>query len=209
MTTTDLRPQDVEAKERLAAAAGAALLVAGLILVTVVLPAEYGIDRFGTAEMLGLMALSEARSTDTTAGAGATASRSGPIKPAVAQSALYKVDSIEFRIGPREGFEYKYRIEKDGGMVYAWMATGTLQYELHGEPDGAAPDVFESYEIEKRDRASGSFVAPFSGIHGWYWENQSDTPVTLKLTAAGFFSSATEYRDEKPLPARQLADVPR
>jgi hypothetical protein len=153
------------------------------------------------------MALSEARSAEASTGAARDSARADPVEPALAQSGVYKVDSIEFKISPREGFEYKYRIEKDGGMVYIWTATGSLMYEFHGEPEGAPPDVFESYEVRDGDRASGSFVAPFSGIHGWYWENQTNQPVTLKLTSAGFFTSATEYRNEKPLPARTLSDV--
>jgi len=26
-------------------------------------------------------------------------------------------------------------------------------------------------------KMKGSFTAPFDGSHGWYWENESDTPV--------------------------------
>ena len=45
--------QTVDMKQRLAIAAGAALLVAGLILVTCVLPAEFAIDPLGTGAKLG------------------------------------------------------------------------------------------------------------------------------------------------------------
>ena len=31
------------------------------------------------------------------------------------------------------------------------------------------------------------FHAPFSGIHGWFWENRGLTTVTVKLNASGFF----------------------
>ena len=37
-----------EARERIAVAAGAALLIAGLVLVAFVLPAEYAVDPIGT-----------------------------------------------------------------------------------------------------------------------------------------------------------------
>ena len=47
------------ARERIALAAGAALLVAGIILVVAVLPAEYGVDPTGIGRRLGLTAMSD------------------------------------------------------------------------------------------------------------------------------------------------------
>ena len=44
MTPALDREQTTEARQRLAVAAGAALLVAGLVLVMFVLPAEYAVD---------------------------------------------------------------------------------------------------------------------------------------------------------------------
>ena len=49
--------QTLEARQRLAVAAGAALLGAGLILVMFVLPAEYGVDPLGTGARVGLLDL--------------------------------------------------------------------------------------------------------------------------------------------------------
>jgi hypothetical protein len=34
---------------------------------------------------------------------------------------------------------------------------------------------------------AGTFVAPSTGIHGWFWENQSLEPVTIKLVSSGFY----------------------
>ena len=42
--------------------------------------------------------------------------------------------------------------------------------------------------------ATGSYTAPFTGIHGWYWQNRTDKPVTLKLSATGFFTESQEFR---------------
>src|SRR6185436_20594344 len=58
-TQTDVGGQAVVARERIAVAAGAALLVAGLILVIAVLPAEYGVDPLGVGRKLGLTAMSD------------------------------------------------------------------------------------------------------------------------------------------------------
>ena len=49
--------ETTEAKNRLAVAAGAALLGAGLILVMFILPAEFGVDPLGTGARTGLLDL--------------------------------------------------------------------------------------------------------------------------------------------------------
>jgi hypothetical protein len=38
-----------------------------------------------------------------------------------------------------------------------------------------------------KDQSHGTFVAPSTGIHGWFWENQSLEPVTIKLISSGFY----------------------
>src|SRR5688572_5225285 len=57
MTMASEFDQGVVAKQRLAVAAVAALLGAGLILVMFVLPAEYGVDPLGTGAWVGLTEL--------------------------------------------------------------------------------------------------------------------------------------------------------
>jgi hypothetical protein len=41
---------------------------------------------------------------------------------------------------------------------------------------------------------SGTLMAPFSGIHGWFWENTGDRPVTVTLASAGFYTLSHEFR---------------
>jgi hypothetical protein len=43
--------------------------------------------------------------------------------------------------------------------------------------------------------ASGTFVAPTPGIHGWFWENPGTSLITITLKTAGFYTTSTEYRD--------------
>ena len=155
-----------------------ALVVAGLLLVTVVLPAEYGIDPLGTGAALGLVALADARP--------------GAIS---AQPAAFKRNAAEFILGPYEALEYKYRIEQGGGMVFSWQATGDVLYDFHSEPDGGPAGYAESFDKERGNQRHGTYLAPFSGIHGWYWENPGRTPVTITLTTSGFYSKAEEMRD--------------
>jgi hypothetical protein len=163
---------------RIVAATAVALLVAAAILVVAVLPAEYGIDPLRTGRLLGLTALSQ----------GAT----GAIAP---QPAQYKLDSNEFVLGPYEFIEYKYRIEQGGSMVFSWVATGPLIYDFHSEPDGAPEGYAESFDKQQAPQAHGTYTAPFSGIHGWFWENPGTKDVTITLTTAGFYSAAQEFSD--------------
>ncbi len=166
-----------------------ALAVALLILFTTVLPAEYGIDPLRTGAALGLIGLSKASDT-------ATAGRATPVQTGIytSQPKIYKVDSEDLALAPGEGVEIKYHMQKGAAMVYAWKATGKVQYEFHGEPDQKPrPDYFESYELDDKggqDHSYGSFTAPTTGIHGWFWENKGAKDVQIHLTAAGFFDSA-------------------
>ncbi len=182
-------------RERIAAAAGAALLVAGILLVAVVMPAEYGVDPLGTGARLGLLELGvigqQVAKLDAEAAAGGAAQ--GAI--IVGRDRPFTTDSVEFVLAPREGLEYKYRLEKGEALLYSWTATGPVNYELHAEPDGAPRGYAQSYEKKDVMRgAAGTLTAPFPGIHGWFWENTTDAPVTVTLKSAGFYNLAHEFR---------------
>ncbi|MBN8907856.1 MAG: hypothetical protein J0H99_14745 [Rhodospirillales bacterium] len=63
----------------------------------------------------------------------------------------------------------------------------------------------ESYSVADASEMQGSYVAPFSGIHGWYWQNQSMDTVTLVLEATGGFTESTLFDEtgehKRPIPA--------
>jgi hypothetical protein len=185
------------ATEKIAAAAGAALLVAGLVLVVAVLPAEFGVDPLGTGARLGLTALSDAERQ-------AAALTGGAVNPAAIvapQSVPFRQETVEFNVGPRgKWVEYKYRLEKGQALLYSWKATGQVDVEFHGEPDGAPAGFAETYEkTQAMSEASGTFTAPFPGIHGWYWENREDRDITVTLTSAGYYNLSHEFRDGAPV----------
>ena len=121
----------------------------------------------------------------------------------VAQPNGYKIDSRELKLGPGEGLEIKYHMQKGAGMVYSWTANKKVQYEFHGEPDikpaGAAEDYFESYEKDDtvgEAQSHGTFTAPSTGIQGWFWDNESGGPVTVKLVTAGFYDYILQNKDD-------------
>jgi hypothetical protein len=187
------------ARERIAVAAGAALFVAGLVLVIAVLPAEYGIDPLGIGRRLGLTAMSDvARRVDALA-AERGAAGDGGMQSIAPRDRDFQSESVDFAIAPGEFVEYKYRLEKGEALLYSWKATGRVNLDIHAEPDGAPQGYAESYE--KKDgvtEGAGTLTAPFSGIHGWYWQNQGNAEVTVTLASAGFYKLSHEFRPGAP-----------
>ena len=122
----------------------------------------------------------------------------------VAQERPFAQEAVDFMVGPHEGIEYKYRMEKGGSMVYRWAATGTVEFDFHGEPVGSPRGYAESYEMGQKARADGAFFAPTTGIHGWYWKNVGSQNVTVTLTSAGFYSGGIVFsaggRVEREIP---------
>jgi hypothetical protein len=174
-----------------------ALAAALVILFTAVLPAEYGIDPLKTGKAFGLTGISQATESGT-------AGRATPVQAGIytAQPKIYKVDSEDMGLRPGEGVEVKYHMQKGAGMVYAWKATGKIQFEFHGEPDvKPKPDYFESYQLDDKvgqTESNGSFTAPTTGIHGWFFANKTKEDVMIHLTTAGFYDSAKMFSgDEK------------
>jgi len=209
MENTNVAATEDPSKQKVLQAAVVALLVAIAILFTVVLPAEYGVDPLGTGAALGLTGLAAtgaveapipAATSPTSVAEGTSVS---VIKGVfVPQPSGYKVDSREIKLESGEGMEIKYYLPQGAGMVYSWTSNEKLFSEFHAEPDtkpaGASEDYYESYEKDDqagKTESHGTFTAPSSGIHGWFWENQSGAPATIKLFTAGFYESIIEYRD--------------
>ncbi len=194
------RPYPHEAsKAKLLWASLGALVVAGVVLVTVVLPAEYDIDPLGTGEALGLVVLSNASPPIEVRPDGLTA-----------QEVTYRTDRRTFVLEPEEFVEYKYEMGAGQAMLYSWEASYWVRSEMHSEVEDSPPGTAEFFEVAERTLfRNGSYVAPFPGIHGWYWLNESLTDtVTVTLYAAGFFERAAEFRDSVPPIVYDITETP-
>lgn len=196
----ELTVQNVDApsKGAIAKATGIALLVAVILLFVAVLPAEYGYDPLKSGSLLGLTGI--ARAAEVQGGAAPKPVTQTGVY--TAQPRVYKVDAQDFELRPGDGVEMKYHMAKGASMVYAWKANGKLAFEFHGEPDQKpGKDYYESYELDDKvgkDASYGTFVAPSTGIHGWFWQNKGDKDVEFRLMVAGFFDSAKMFVDGKP-----------
>lgn len=166
-----------DSKRRIARHVGSAFLVAVLILVAIVLPVEYNLDPLGTGRLLGLVYMGEDQDD-----------------PVLREIAAYRVDQVEFELTPFESVEYKYGLAKDQALVFAWQATGEVVSDLHSEPAIGPPGYAESFDQYRGTNASGTYVAPFTGLHGWFWENRGEANATVRLETAGYYDRAVEYR---------------
>lgn len=170
---------------QLAKAAAVAVLAAAGILITTVLPAEYGIDPTGIGGALGLTALSATGASVD--GAPTTVPERMSV---VTQSAHpFRSDEMTLTLPPRKGAEIKARMRKGEQLMFSWeVAGGTVVVDMHGEPPDAGGDFTSYWKAQNQDGAHGTFVAPFDGTHGWYWGNRGAGPVTVKLRVSGFYA---------------------
>jgi hypothetical protein len=214
---TSAVPMEPASRGKLLQATAIAIAVALVLLFTAVLPAEYGIDPTGVGAKLGLTGLA-ASGVESGAAPAAGGETAGPVIAAptikgtfVAQPKRYKIDSREIKLASGDGVEIKYHMEKGAGMVYSWTVTPSEKvfYEFHAEPDekpaGAGDDYYESYEKDDqvgKTESHGTFIAPNTGIHGWFWENQTGVPVTVKLVTAGFYDYIVDYSSGIALPVQ-------
>jgi hypothetical protein len=175
------------------------LVAAAVVLVTVVLPAEYGIDPLGTGRALGLLGL---YGTDISSAPAIVPAAGGPVYP---QQIDYRHDSRQLTIPSLDSIEFKYRLAQGAAMIYSWRSTAPLDFDFHTEPAGKPPGASDTFERGEAAEKRGVYVAPYDGIHGWYWQNVYDTDVVVTLEAAGFF---TEARLFLPDASPQRIDIP-
>lgn len=170
-----------------------ALIGAVVILLTIVLPAEYGVDPVGAGKLLGLTELNAAES-DLAAGAGDVVKLSA--NAVEIQAVTVGTNVSPFRneeqrlvLEPGRGIELKALMQKGEQVIFDWRADiGALYVDMHGEAPNAGKDEFTSYWIEKQQSsAQGTFTAPFEGSHGWYWRNRQDHPIAITVNVSGFF----------------------
>jgi hypothetical protein len=190
--------------------------VAGAILVTIVLPAEFGIDPTGIGARLGLDALqAEAEAPEAADAlpppvAGSTEAASGVNEANAALAASAKAafgahdgqaldasafsasmgalrnDTHSVTLEPGKGAEVKAALKAGDGLVFRWSASADVAVDMHGEAPGSK-GTWTSYAVAAAQReAAGTFIAPFDGTHGWYWQNRGADPVTVQIEVSGF-----------------------
>lgn len=179
----------------------AATVIAAVVLVTAILPAEYNIDPTGLGKSLGLTKIATAAEASlpsdkpmtnimatTDAIIIAQAPAVAEIKDLRAKVAGLRQDTVEIVIAAGKGLEYKLLLNEGEHLEYEWRTDGQpLYFDFHGEPQGDKTGFFESFTITTSDQVKGTLTTPFAGSHGWYWKNKTDEPITVTLSTKGAY----------------------
>ena len=177
-----------------------AIILAIIILITAILPAEYGIDPTGLGKVMGLTVLAPAKKPALNVSTDSKPSLSSDIsikeidpKLVEAEMAMLRQatttiwkDTVTITIPPLKGLEYKFYLEKGAKLGFEWASEGEkIYFDFHGEPKGDTTGYFKSFKITTDNKSSGTLDVPFTGSHGWYWENKTRTPIKIFLKTKG------------------------
>jgi hypothetical protein len=172
---------------------GAAVL-AVLIVLGAILPAEFNRDPLGVGKLSGLSRLWAPDETVVDpASEGAARAREYDLP--------FRTDVVEIPLGDflagadKSELEYKVRMQKDATLIYSWEVVGTseprdFRYDQHGHttPAPGQPMTVATYKQAFGLRQQGALTAPFDGIQGWQFSNSSERPVVVRLRLSGFYA---------------------
>lgn len=185
---------DLPAKRKLIRSSVIAVVSAAVLLVTVVLPAEYGVDPTRIGGMLGLtemgqikQQLADEAGLETVITEIVTPETTKPEPAKTQNSETIWGDETTVTLKPGEAAEVKLTMIKGGTAQYEWETNqGHLNSDLHAD---GANKAFISYRKGRSETSdAGEFQAKFDGVHGWFWRNRSDDTVDVTLRVRGEYS---------------------
>jgi hypothetical protein len=190
-----------------------AVAVAGLLLVAVVLPAEYGVDLTGVGRVLGLTQMGEIKVAlareaaadavaDSAAAAAGTAASPAPdsTKQGVAAPGAGSVagapneHETKVTLRPGEGKEVKLVMRRGARATYSWSTDrGAVNFLTHGDTVNAPEGTYHAYgRGSGASSDEGVIVAVFDGNHGWFWRNRTTDVLTVTLRTTGEYQQLKE-----------------
>lgn len=198
---------DLPSTGQLLKSTGVAAVVASALLVTVVLPAEYGVDPtrigsvFGLTEMgrikVSLAAEAKAdEAADAAAAAAPAATAAAPAVVAVAAQpaavpatptvAGQRTDETVLTLQPDQGAEIKLVMEEGAAARFTWTSSGgKINFDTHADRPGVS---YHGYGKGSSQSETGVLTAAFTGSHGWFWRNRTGEPVTITLKTEGAYT---------------------
>lgn len=191
MSSEPVRPMP---RGRLILAVLGAAVLAVLIVLGAILPAEFNRDPLGVGKLSGLSRLWAPDETVV-----------DPVSEGAARAREYdlpfRTDVVEIPLGDflagadKSELEYKVRMQKDATLIYSWEVVGTseprdFRYDQHGHttPAPGQPMTVATYKQAFGLRQQGALTAPFDGIQGWQFSNSSERPVVVRLRLSGFYT---------------------
>lgn len=164
-----------------------------VLLVTVVMPAEYGIDPTGAGNALGLKKMGEIKiSLAQEAAAEEKSASPVAVVSASAEPAVnIRTDEMQVTLVPNEGAEIKVTMAKGKKVEYSWSTDGgRANFDVHGDSKELSIK-YHGYGKGSEQKSEGVLEAAFDGNHGWFWRNRTSGTITLVLKTTG------EYTDIK------------
>lgn len=176
-----------------------AAVAALLLLVTVVMPAEYGIDPTGVGNAIGLKKMGEIKmSLAKEAQAEQLAVAEVPqeaapvaevVTPAVVtETPAMRTDEMSVTLAPNEGTEIKVSLKKGERVDYSWVSSGgKANFDVHGDSKELKID-YHNYSKGAEQQKEGFIEAAFDGSHGWFWRNRTEETITVTLKTNGAYT---------------------
>jgi len=197
-------PEDLPTPAQLRRSTMAALVALVIIVVTVILPAEYAIDPSRIGRLTGLTEMGEIKmqlAAEAEADRQMLATEGDQssllndvlglfVGAAHAEEADTWRDEISFTLKPGASAEWKLVMVKGQMAEYRMIVEGgRVNFDLHGHGSG------QSVTYEKGRGSTGSegeIIAGFDGEHGWFWRNRDKVDVTVTVQVRGEY---TEFKD--------------
>jgi hypothetical protein len=180
-----------------------AAVTAGVLLVTVVMPAEYGLDPTGVGNAIGLkrmgeikVSLAEEAEEDAVMDKQEVAFVEAETPPEpVQETAVVETQNHEMSVtlAPDEGTEIKVAMKKGAKVDYVWETNGgKANFDVHGDSKELKIN-YHNYSKGSDVKSEGTLVADFDGSHGWFWRNRTKEPLTITIKTNGEYSSIKRY----------------
>lgn len=163
-----------------------ALIVGVVLLVTTVLPAEYGTDPTGIGQVLGLKEMGTIKMQLAEEAAKHNAEQAANAA-AMPEPTPQKSDTTTITLKPNEGVEYKLEMAKGAKAKYEWTSEGgPVNHNLHTDGANGSHSYSKGTGVE---RDAGEITAVSDGYHGWFWRNRNSKDVTITLKTSGDYKS--------------------
>lgn len=173
---------------------GGAVVVLAAGVVMFVLPAETGWDPTGVGAATGLVKIANPDQPELERGLARMETQEVLLLSDTAPDAEPGATDVwEHELAPYESIEFKYTVPEGARMAFRWEGSAPLNYDMHSHPFEGGTEMTESFSVSEAQVMQGLYIAPFTGIHGWFWQNRSTDTVTLRLEASGGMTTSTLF----------------
>ena len=169
-----------------------AIIMAIILLVMVIFPAEYGTDPTGVGRLLGLKEMGEIKmslldeSYKESSQQNTTPSIEIDHTEEVMVNNTINKDVVEITIEPGQAIEIKLEMKSGSLVQYEWKTImGVLNYNLHGDGYKGSQQFISYKKGRMVPSDSGELKAEFDGYHGWFWRNREKFSVTVSFQTSG------------------------